>query len=659
MFILLIILCGTLAYSNTFSVPFLFDDFPNIVENPLIQNFRLLVNPVPYCSGISPQAGEYAACSSIMTRYIGYLTFALNYRMGGLSVTGYHVVNLMIHLASALLVYLLVALTFQTPYYARFRGKGPFNPGASSLIALFVSLLFVSHPIQTQAVTYIVQRFASLATLFFLLSLVTYIKWRLSRQNTERSGQHKEYTTTRQLSFHAYRLILYTVSLLSAVLAMETKEIAFVLPIVVLLYEFTFFEGRISKRLLFLLPLVLTALIIPLQLTGIGKTFTEVVNGVGGKTRLLTIMSRGDYLFTEMRVMVTYIRLLFLPVGQNLDYDYPLYHSFLEPNVSLSFLFLSSLIAIGASLLYHTGPKGHGSSSSDPSFLNSLLRLTAFGILWFFITASIESGLIPIVDVIFEHRVYLPSVGAFIAMTTAAFTLAGRLKGRWPRSKQVVVSVLTLVVMVLSVASFARNRVWQDDVTLWQDVVSKSTQKARGYNNLGIAYMKRDELDKAIASYDKALEVNPGHAETYCSRGLIHARRGHYEHAIEDYTKAISLTPRFAKAYHNRGIAFTMVGLRDRAIEDFTRALTINPSYANAYFSRGLMYAQKGLFREGIADFSRAIALTPEDIRSYAGRGLAYLSLKERERALPDLRHACDGGSTTACDTLRRTAEEK
>ncbi len=247
--------------------------------------------------------------------------------------------NLLIHIANALLVYFFVLLTFRTP---SMRQSADSSPPAPVLIALFSALLFVSHPLQTQAVTYVIQRFASLATFFYLLSLVMYIKGRLAIEKQD---------DTKGRLISGPSLLFYLVSLISAVCAMKTKEIAFTLPLVILLYEFIFFKSPVKKMLLFLLPVLLTLIIVPLSILHSDKPLGEILSDMSEKTKVQTQMSRWDYLMTEMRVIVTYIRLIFLPINQNLDYDYPVYHSLFTPSVFLSFVFLLSVLGLGVYLL--------------------------------------------------------------------------------------------------------------------------------------------------------------------------------------------------------------------------------------------------------------------------------------------------------------------
>jgi hypothetical protein len=336
----LIAIVGLISYSNSFIVPFQFDDIYNIAENPVVRD---LDNFTSSLSGYNQNP----------RRFVGYFTFALNYAAGGTDVRGYHIVNLIIHIVNGCLLYLLVILTFRTPCFASWKahsssGASPVTDYGSRFIALFTALFFVSHPVQTQAVTYIVQRLTSLATFFYLLSVVLYAWGRIA--GVERSGGRA--------------VLLYVLSVLSAVLAMKTKEIAFTLPLAVVLYEWTFFQAPWRKRLLILLPVVLTLIIVPLSVMGTDKPLGEVLSDLSEKSRVQTDIPRWDYLVTQMRVITTYIRLIFLPVNQNLDYDYPVYRSLFDPPVLTSFLFLVVVAGFGVYLLYVSRLRGKGKAQS-------------------------------------------------------------------------------------------------------------------------------------------------------------------------------------------------------------------------------------------------------------------------------------------------------
>ena len=176
------------------------------------------------------------------------MSFSVNYAVAGLNPFGYHVTNVLIHAANALLVYYLITLTFMTPALSGTRLS-------SGFVAMATAFIFLAHPIQTQAVTYIAQRFASMATFFYLLSIIFYIKARLDFIETE------NFLSKRHLGY-------YFLSIFSAVCAMKTKEIALTLPFAILLCEIYFFDNRrkIKQRILYIIPLFLTLLIIPLSM---------------------------------------------------------------------------------------------------------------------------------------------------------------------------------------------------------------------------------------------------------------------------------------------------------------------------------------------------------------------------------------------------------
>jgi len=536
-------------------------------------------------------------------RFIGNLTFALNYALHELDVVGYHIFNLLIHLLNALLVYWLVILTFRTPYASVHLQKDVLRTSDPyRWIPLFTALLFVSHPVQTQAVTYIVQRFASLATLFYLLSLVAYIKARGSDSSKKA------------------RYAFFAVSIISAVLAMRTKEIAFTLPVMVLLYEFMFFSGDIKKRMLYLLPLLpllLTMLIIPLSVM-----FTQTAStGVGGIDELTKVagsadVPRWDYLNTQFRVIVTYIRLLFFPVNQNLDYDYPIYRTFFTLPVFLSFFVLLGVLCWGIYLLY----RSYKSDKANRFWF----RLSAFGIFWFFVTLSVESSIIPIMDVINEHRLYLPSIGYFMAIMSGIVFIHVTLADRIKAVAKVFMPVMILIVISLSLTAYTRNFAWSGKVTLWEDAVKKSPLKIRPHYNLGEAYQEQGRLDDAVREYQTAISLNPDLVEPHYNLGLVYRAQGRLDDAVREYQAAIKLRPGHADAHNNLGIAYQKQGRLDDAVREYQTAIRLRPDHAKAHNNLGTAYYDQGRFDDAIREYETAIKLQPDYAIAQENLGLVY-----------------------------------
>jgi protein O-mannosyl-transferase len=579
--LLLLSLLAILIYSDAFSASFHFDDYFFIVDNPLIKNFSSLL-----LSG---------------TRYMGFLSFALNYHFGRLNVFGYHLVNLLIHIGNGFLVYTLIFTLFKTPRMQ----SSPLDPNRTFGIAIATALLFVVHPIQTEAVTYISQRFASLATLFYLLTVVLYLKWRLT--SSESKGRH----------------LWYAGAWVSTVLAMKTKEITFTLPFMLLLVEAVFFEPLTRKRWAALIPFLLTLPIIPLshypQGFGEGEEiFARETNSI----------SRWDYLLTQFRVIVTYLRLLIFPVHQNLDYDYPIAHTLLDPPVFFSFLFLLSLFVFSLYLLFVSPRASHPSR-----FTIAASRLTAFGILWFFLTLSIESSIIPIRDVIFEHRLYLPSVGFLLAGSVAVLGLLDRRRGMQ------AIAICALVA-VFSVATYQRNLVWRNDLTLWSDVVQKSPNKARGYSNLGKAYLDQKKWKVAIAYSRTSVSLDPNYAEPYNNLGIAYENLGRLDEAVQEYKMALRLKPDYAEAHNNLGKAYEDQRRPDEAIREYEAATTLNPDLADPHTRLGNVYENLGRPDEAIREYKTALTLKPDYAEAHNNLGVVYENLRHTDEAIREYKTA-------------------
>lgn len=531
------------AYANAFGGAFVFDDIPEIRDN------RLLRDLGSYLPGGEGQR-------SLPTRWVGYLTFAVNYRLGGLSPRGYHAVNVGVHLGATLLVYALVVLTFRTP---RLRGSALAEAPAAP--AFLAAALFATHPLQTQAVTYVVQRLTSLATLLYLLAVVLYVRWRLAglagRPRPARAG--------------GYALVLA-----SLVLAMHTKEIAFTCPLALAAYEACFFGPGPRRRWWALGPLLATSLLVPIAVLRLSRPAGEVLADAADRLRVLTPVSRGDYLVTQLAVVAKYLGLLAWPAGQNLDHDFPLFRSLLAPRVLLSLALHLALLALAAYLLARTA-KGRA-RPLDPAW-----RLVAFGVVWFFLALSVESSLVPIVDLVYEHRVYLPSAGLFAAVATAAALLLRRLSPEDPARATALLAVL--LALLLGGLTLRRNAVWADDLTLWTDAVERSPGKARPHLNLGTALVDAGQPARAAAELEAGLALAPASSYGHAQLGVVLLSLGRTGEGEGHLREALRLEPRDPEATFNLAMVLWQTGRRPEAQRLFARFLEVAPAsdlYARA-----------------------------------------------------------------------------
>jgi hypothetical protein len=350
-----------LAYSNTFNVPFQFDDRPNITENP---NVQIKVFTWDRVERLVKNTYKETI------RVFSYFTLALNYYFGGFNVFGYHLVNFAVHVASGIFLYWFLMLTFNLPSLRE--NYGPI----SYKVALFSSLIFISHPIQTQSVTYIVQRMASMAGMFYLLSLALYVKGRLS------TGQP--------------RVLYFGGTVLSYLLGVFSKENVAILPVFIALYEFYFFQkldlSPKSRKVLFgLLGALLMLGAFGMIIWG-GRYINVIIEGYEYRT-----FTMSERVLTQFRIVLYYVTLLIYPHPSrlNLDYDFAISKTILDPPTTLVCILIVAGL-IGYSIW---------TAKKRP--------VLSFFILWYFGNLVIESSIFPL-EMVYEHRLYLPAVGPFV-----------------------------------------------------------------------------------------------------------------------------------------------------------------------------------------------------------------------------------------------------
>jgi tetratricopeptide (TPR) repeat protein len=310
-------------------------------------------------------------------------------------------------------------------------------------------------------------------------------------------------------------------------------------------------------------------------------------------------------------VIIKYIQLLLLPINLHLDYDYPISDTFFEIGTLLSFLVLLSLVVLAI-------------------FSFKKYRIISFGIFWFFLTLSIESSFIPITDVIFEHRTYLPSFGFFLILTSGIYLLL------WNKYKYFAIFIFVIIIASDSYLTYERNNVWKDEFSLWNDNAEKTPNLPRALVNRGVAYGNLGQWDKAIADYSKAIGINPEYTDGYYDLGVAYGNLGQWDREIACQSKAIEIDPNYMKAYYGRGSAYGNLGQLDKTIADYSKAIGIYPKYTEAYNNRGLTYATLGQMEKAINDFSSVIRFDPNNARAYSNRGIAYAKLGQLEQAIAD-----------------------
>jgi tetratricopeptide (TPR) repeat protein len=459
-------------------------------------------------------------------RRVAYLTLKLNHRLGGLDPFGYHLFNVAVHALVALAVY---ALARRLLSLAAAHGE---DRASVRWAALAGAALFAVHPIQTQAVTYVIQRITSLAALFYVAALALYAR--------ARAGQDATWV----------RGAAYWGSLACGVLGMLTKEIVLTLPIAVVVLELAFARGRPRERVLAVAPFLA---ILPVVPSFVVRSFGSLGAARGAATHEETL-PRLDYLATQTTVVLDYLRLLVVPVNQVLDHDVPAQHGFGSPRVVLSGLLLAALLSLGVLLLVR-GRSG--------------LRVAGFGIVLFFLGLAVESSVVPIVDVMNEHRVYLASAGAALAVAALVHAAAERRQRvvRWLAAGVVLASA------GLAAATVARNEVWRDGISLWRDVTLKNPLSARGHFNLGNVLMDSGDIAGATAEWRRASEIDPGLSQAWNQLGNVALVQGDLAGAESSYRRAISTPVVIPDANYNLGLVLERTGRPADALEQYRRFL--------------------------------------------------------------------------------------
>ena len=595
-FILFFIIAGFALYSNTFNSPFVLDDLRIIEENPTIQLTELTgKNILNSATGLSSN------------RPVSTLTFALNYYFDRYNPEGYHLVNIIIHIINAILLFFFLKLTFGICSQQN-SSNLKFGSSAGLWIPFFAALIWLVHPIQTQSVTYIVQRMNSMGAMFYILALLCYAKGRDAHLNASprAAPQEPEGQTRKTPSRHYF---WYLACGVSGLLALGSKESTATLPFFLCLYEWYFFQDLskewFKKRLKYLLGISAFFILLFLIYTDFSP-WEKIQSLHDFAQHEFTITER---LLTQFRVVIYYISLIFLPLPSrlNLDYDFVLSQSLINPiSTLLSLVAIAGIIALAV-------------------YLAKKERLISFCVLWFFGTHLIESSILPLA-IIFIHRNYLPSM--MVCLIPVVLTY------RYIKLDWLKVGLLSLLVVGLSVWTYQRNQVWQNKITLWSDVVKKSPGKARPHFNLGAAFSEQKRDEEAIPQYQRALEINPNLAQPHINLGEALERHNKIEEAAEHYRAALQIKPDLPEAHNNIGSILAKQGRTEEAIQSYQNALKIRPHYALAHFNLAHALVENGKVEQGIRHYYQAIQFKPEYAEAHNNLGGIFINLGETEKAI-------------------------
>jgi len=567
-------------YSNTFHAAWQFDDKQNIEDNT-----RLHLTVISW-QGLKDTFFASIDGSGKIYRPIACLSFALNYYFGKSNVFGYHLVNTGIHLVASIFLFLFIYTTLKLPLL-----KARYGPNVY-FIALLSTFLWSVNPIQTQAITYIVQRMASMAAMFYIMAMYFYLKARTSRQPFS-------------------RIAWYFVCFISGILAFGSKENAAMLPFSLFLFDLFLIQGLTRKNIKKNAIVLAALLVIPLALALLlkGPSFFIPSHMLSGyELRGFTLSQR---LLTEPRVIIYYISLLFYPMPNRLCITHVISpsHGLLHPPTTLLSILLILFILSAAVVKSKKWP------------------LICYCIVFFFLNHVIESTIFPL-ELIFEHRNYLPSMLFFVPVSILAIQGIQHFSAK-PGMQFIMSAFLIFIIIGFGHSTFVRNFIWKTEESLWIDAVDKNPSSFRPHHNLGKYYSDIGQSNKAISEYLSALGLKPETYgdKTYLSQynlGLEYMVVGKDKMAMQHFQKAISLFPKFADAYCDMAIIQTREGKYMEAYKTLITSLTYDSSSLQAHNNLGYVLIKMKRWSDAISELHKALELRTGYAPALINLGIAY-----------------------------------
>jgi tetratricopeptide (TPR) repeat protein len=553
--IAVLVLMAALVYGNSIFNGFVFDDMGTIVENNYIRH------PARYLPSFFNE-GYFKISGEASYRPIATLSYYLIYSIFKLNPLGYHLFSLIIHILNVLLVYGLMNAIQK-----------------NKITSLTAALLFACHPVLTEAVNCISFNEDLLATLFFLLAFVLYLK----------PGAEKT----------AVKTFRQALSLLSFLCGLLAKEMAATLPAVILLYDLTLRETTARRvSLKFVIAVIKDRIYIYggyvlvglfylwLRFWALYSPAASVKNSYG---------SLFEHIIYLPDLIFNYLKIVFLPLHLSADYVFSYPQHFFEARNLVAYVIVIG--SVGVSFLIYRRSKE-----------------IAFGIWWFLITLSPVYNLIQIFNPLADRYFYLPTVGFCMAAGVFLNDIIDRQTAhKAEKLKLLKPAVIILLVIFYSAVTVARNRDWKDSFRLWTNTVESTPNSPIAHGNLGRVYQERGLLKKAVDEYKKAIQLNSRDSKGFFNLGSVYEKQGLQPEAVEYYQKSIKLNPEFKDPYFNLANIYTRQGLLDDAKREYQKVIEIDPDDFEARNNLGVVYARQGKVEEAVSEWEKVLEIEPDN----------------------------------------------
>lgn len=566
------------VYSNTFDSSWHFDDEQNILTRQAIHLEQLSWSQIKKTFIDNEKIFRPVAC----------LSLALNYFFGKEAVFGYHIINIFIHFITSIFLFHFIYHTLNLPKIKRKYGKNAY------FISLLASIFWAINPVQTQAITYIVQRMASMAAMFYIMSMFFYLKARIAKKRLK-------------------QVAYYLVCFIFGVLAFGSKENATMLPISILLFDLLLIQGftrvNLKKNLLIFFVLFSFLIISSLITHGSSILFDPGFYTEGYIHRNFTLSQR---LLTELRIVLFYISLLFYPMPNRLciTHEITLSQGLLSPPSTLISMLIIMGLIIYALIKVKKWP------------------LLSYCILFFFINHLIESTILPL-ELAFEHRNYLPSLLFFVPISILILKIIQNY------AKKEIISIIFIVFIIFVLigfghSTFVRNYTWKTEESLWIDAIDKYPNLIRPHNNLALHYYNTRQIAESMKEYKLALELEEephGNQKSYIhyNLGNVYLLFNQDDKAEEHYKKAIIIAPGpVGSIYNNLAQVMLKKGERQQALHYLLKGLTYESDLWKLHHNLGIWLLKGHDFKEAIIEFQKASNLSPDALISIEYLGIAH-----------------------------------
>jgi tetratricopeptide (TPR) repeat protein len=571
--ILILISYSFVVYLNALFGDFVYDDKDQIVDNPWIRDIR----NIPVIFSRSVWDFRPGVVISNYFRPLMHIVYMFNYHIFGLSPWGFHLVNIVLHCGVSVLVFVIIRRLLTehkvtaSPWYL----SPPF----------IAAMLFASHPIHTEAVTWIAGLPDVAFTFFYLLSFYLYIQF---RDGVKRS---------------------YFFSIFSFAIATLFKEPALTFPIMLVAYDYLF--NKPDKTIIRGMKIYIPYIII----SGGYLLIRDHALGAFSPAENYPDLSTYQLIINVFPLFRKYVTSLLWPFNLNVWHTFHPISSLTEAEGMIS-LVVTVIFSVAVVAAYRKNRV-------------ALLGLSLF--------------VIPLLPVFYingiggkpfaERYLYLPSAG--FAVLLAVFW--SWVRGKFPHTgRKIMTTIFVVIVGLYSFGTVDRNNIWKNELTLWSDTVRKSPDSTTAHYGLAAVYRSQAKLDRAVQEYQTALRLKPDDANAHANLGALYQSQGQIDKAIQEYQTASRLKPDDANAHANLGALYQSQGQTDRAIKECQIALRLNPDDTDAHYNLGLAYASQGKLDEAIQEYRTVLWQNPRDTDTHYNLGLAYASQGKLDKAIQE-----------------------